>query len=515
MGNWLEILGDNTTEPQKELAPIWNPIKNRIELFYYKYKSNSIYWVYSDDKGLHWSTPAQVAGLGTISSAPSATFFRKSEDTGFVLLAFAAHTTPDIDDPDNVYTNVFAVKDGVKQGTQPLWWSTYRSSKPFIGHLGEDYIGVVFVNGPLDQIDVAKMNKKTEAWNYDPLVPYCQDSKRSPSFAVNMEEHEDDNAPLGVRYDAIAYVFWSKDRGAIGTGAYMSSAEFLGYWEEESQTDTLDTSDENELASMFDLWQVIGIVDAPPFVLNGDDYIQSCTEALCTNSIFTISQENATMFGYDMSVGVFMETGEKSPVKMELTATVAEKYESKHKQTEEIKDTLYRSKYGNVLIYYRVPTFEIHHMRWYDLTGTPTQNFIHKVDIVDSVVWSMKFDPREFPYADLNGMPEHYFGSEFPIHASEDETAPGDSARLATYDEAPTDPVWFDGSETWSRNGDASIEWIDETEETRTASFEVTYKFGVNVKDYVSFGTMGSFAVHVGSTVTTILSNEELDRTIR
>jgi hypothetical protein len=505
--DWQRIWNTGT-EANKELAPVWNPIKNRIELFYYS--GSSIYRVYSDDKGLTWSKTAQVAGLGTVSSAPSATFFRKTEDTGVVLLAFAGHTTPDIYDPDNIYTNVFAVQDGVKQGTQPLWWSPYRSSQPFIGHLGEDYIGVVFENGPLDQIDVAKMDKKTEAWNYDPLVPYLnQDVERSPSFAVNMEEHEDESAPLGVRYDAVAYLFWGDKRGLIGTGAYMSSVEILGYWAEESQTDILDTADDDEQATMFDLWQVIGIVDAPPYVLNGGEYYQSCDELSCTCAIFSITQQDANTFGYDISTGVFMETGEKSPVKMELSATVAEKYESKKETTVKIENKLYRSHAGNVLIFYLAPTFEVHHMQWYDLTGTPTQNFIHKVNIVETAVKTMAFDPRGFPYSELHGMPDTYFGPEFPIHASADETDVGDCARLKTYDKDPDpgDEVWFDGYQTWTPFDDASLQWKEKTEVDSTTSFDVTYKLGVGFGDYFTVGTMGSFGVHVTSTKTTTLSS--------
>jgi beta propeller repeat protein len=119
---WNHI-SDVTTDHDWEIAPVYNTVTHRIEVYYeHDRKLNR---VYSDDYGLTWIKGGEVTGVGSISTAPSAAFYKKSDTDYLTLLAVGNATNQGY---------VYDVKDGAVIATRLAFGTV--NGRPYIYDTG-------------------------------------------------------------------------------------------------------------------------------------------------------------------------------------------------------------------------------------------------------------------------------------------------------------------------------------------------------------------------------------------
>jgi hypothetical protein len=119
---WNRI-SDVTTNHDWEIAPVYNTITHRIEVYYEHDKK--LDRVYSDDYGVTWVKGGEVTGIGSISTSASAAFYQKNATDYVTLLAIGNATNQGY---------VYDVKDGGVIATR-LSFGTVNG-RPFIYDTG-------------------------------------------------------------------------------------------------------------------------------------------------------------------------------------------------------------------------------------------------------------------------------------------------------------------------------------------------------------------------------------------
>ena len=235
-GSWNRI-GTFTTDSHREIAPVYDPIKKLIMVYYWY--TNTICEVGSFNRGTNWLGGGPLVGLtNRVLSAPGAVFYQQTATNGVTLLAVVINGVSD-QYPSDRYLAVFWVKDGVVVKSDLRWSGV--NGRPFLADLGEDYFELIW--GSLQH---QKLNKHTGAWLSDTYTydfpdpdayhPYYGDDF-PPNLAVNYEQKTNNNSTktnsLGKRWDAVLYLFWAK---RIDTStwthydnAVMSSVERAGF----------------------------------------------------------------------------------------------------------------------------------------------------------------------------------------------------------------------------------------------------------------------------------------------
>ncbi len=495
--SWNRI-GIVTTDNHLEIAPAYNPIQNRIEVYYWY--DNTIYLTVSDDRGVHWSSGVRVSGLTPypVVSAPSAVFYQQTATNGVTLLAVGVSA------PDGEYPVVYRVQNGA--AVNPHWFDPGLSGRPFLADLGEDYLAMTWIKASSTCPLMQKVNKNTGEWLTldDPVLakPTCW----SPNLAVNYEQQTDTTCTnkdrLGTLWDANLYLFWG-NHVKLGTAiqtAEMSSLETLGYWQEittSPQTNNLGP----DVTNFFQLWAVLGVIDAPPFITNGEPYVDDPPiHDQATRVEFGTTQ--TTFDGSEMkyTIGPYIETGEKSPMKLELTATVGQEISHEQELTVSFNQTLFRSMEGRVGVYYLAPVLEVHQVQWHNVADpTETNDFMYPTLMTGNSQgrWYL-FSPTNFPVTGAAGMPATYFDlTNFPLHCN----ITNDLERLYSYT-TPANPCWFENTLDWAAGGEGSIEWTRGSTESTTSSASLEFKVGVMIMKRLGFGVEGSFEVQTTTTTT-------------
>jgi hypothetical protein len=490
-GDWNRIGTLTTGDNHLEIAPAYDPIKNRIEVYYSL--NHTIYLTVSDDRGANWSSGVPVAGLtGVVVSAPSAAFYQQTATNGVTLLVIG------VSEPDGTYLDCFSVRNGAVVKQEMHAPGLY--GRPFLADLGEDYFGVIWTTSDATYPLVKKLDKNTGKWL--PLtIPFAQSSCWSPNLAVNYEQ-KPDTTSLSNRWDANVYLFWGYHQKWPENEEIpqMSSIEWLGYWQEitnSPQTTNLGPDTTN----FFQLWAVLGVIDAPPFILNGEPYVD---EPPIHNQATRVEfgTQQTTFDGSEMkyTIGPYIETGEKSPMKLELTATVGQEVSHEQELTVSFNQTLFRSMAGRVGVYYLAPELEVHQVQWHNLADpTETNDFMYPTLMTGNSQgrWYL-FSPTNFPVTGAAGMPATYFDLDsFPLHCNITD----DLERLYSYT-TPANPCWFENTLDWAAGGEGSIEWTMGSTESTTSSASLEFKVGAMIMKRIGFGVEGSFEVQTTTTTT-------------
>ena len=119
---WNRI-SDVTTDHDWEIAPVYNTITHRIEVYYEH--GRTLNRVYSDDYGVTWVKGGEVTGVGSITTPPSAAFYQRNATDYVTLLAIGNATNQGY---------VYDVRDGAVIGTR-LSFGTVNG-RPFIYDTG-------------------------------------------------------------------------------------------------------------------------------------------------------------------------------------------------------------------------------------------------------------------------------------------------------------------------------------------------------------------------------------------
>jgi hypothetical protein len=207
---------------------------------------------------------------------------------------------------------------------------------------------------------------------------------------------------LGQRWDAVFYIFWGEDTGLAGTDSYMNSVETLGHWSE-VPGDPTTTDFSLDDVNLLQLCPVLGIVDAPPFIMNGEEYIDEPPDPQkATKVVFGVEAQTKSSTSVSMKVGPYVETGEKSPLKLELNRSVTAEIGKETSAWIEYEDVLFRSLSGRVQVFYLAPKLEVHTVhtvqcysgtvvQWYNPNATTS--YMYPVQISGATKRCYRFDP--------------------------------------------------------------------------------------------------------------------------
>ena len=493
-GHWNKI-GTLTTDSHREIAPVYDPIRNRIEV-YYCY-NNTVYYTVSSNRGTNWSSGSTISGLTTYSavSAPSAVFDQMTATYGLTLLAVGVSAS------DGTHPAVFPIRDGEVVG-MPWFAGPGLAGRPFIADLGEDYLGMTWITAGGKCPLLQKVNRNTGQWL--PLATaLAKATDCSPNLALNYEQKP---APgeLGSRWDAVLCLFWApREPGSFDYehwfNAEMTPIEALGYWQEIPDSPQITNLNTNE-TEFFQLWSAVGFVDAPPFILNGEEYDDNPPELDATRVELGTSTSSATKTETKSTVGPYIETGEKSRLKLELTATVGQQVATEVKKTVIFDTALMRTMAGRVEGCWLAPELKVYKVQWHSAADpTETNNFMYPMVLTPNTsLRCLSFDPAAFPYGNPEGMGATYFPTNFPIHKSET-----DLGRLATYSITPAQSNWAAALLDWTPSLREGQRWIAENTTNTTKSAALQFKVGASLKKRFGFGVEGQFDMQVETTTTT------------
>ena len=496
-GSWNRI-GTLTTVGDHELAPVYNPILHRIEVYYHY--NNTLYWIASTNRGTNWTSAVPLSNLAhTVVSAPSAIFYQQTATNGVTLMTVGLQAST------GNYPAALTIRDGLVVDLRWLGEGPGLAGRPFVADLGEDYLGATWITAGGKYPLLQKVNKNTGQWL--PLsTALAKATDCSPNLVVNYEQKA---APgeLGSRWDAVLYLFWaSREPGSFNYehwfNAKMTPLEALGYWQEIPSSPVITDLGADE-AAFFQLWSVVGIIDAPPFILNGAEYEENPIVEDSTRVEFGTTAASTTSTETRCTVGPYIETGEKSRLKLELTATVGEQTAQEVKTAAIFDVKLLRSMAGWVEGCWLAPELKVYHVQWHNPADpTETNNFMYPMVLTtNTTLRCFSFDPTEFPVEGADGMQATYFRTNFPIHKSDN-----DLGRLATYSITPADPCWFQRTMDWSPGSPQGIHWIYETTTNDTTTASLEFKVGATLKKRLGFGVEGKYEIQKATT--TVVTTE-------
>jgi hypothetical protein len=170
-GDWLRIKDSATgqyitmKDNKYEVAPVFNPITNRISVFYSRDYNDYLYYVYSDNFGNDWKLGGRVYGSPVVQSAPSATFYVPPDRQSDVILA--------VKDSNQDNRVCYIARDSVVRSEVMVDGDVKGQGRPFLADLGPDAIALMY--GQSDKASdsiyeqyyipyVVKLNKATGAW---------------------------------------------------------------------------------------------------------------------------------------------------------------------------------------------------------------------------------------------------------------------------------------------------------------------------------------------------------------
>jgi hypothetical protein len=182
---WLQVPNVRSTQEKWEIAPVYNTILHRIEV-YYDHDGN-LECVVSNDLGATWSWLGIV--MQGISSAPSAVFWPAASKT---LLAVGMKNTGT--------TGVVYISNG--QVVSSPWQFDPALGRPFLADLGPDLFALIWRPPAGYPVTIMKLYKPTGAWwgPYNPIGGWT--SNFPPNGFINYEP----NGTGGM--DRIFYLLW-------------------------------------------------------------------------------------------------------------------------------------------------------------------------------------------------------------------------------------------------------------------------------------------------------------------
>ena len=539
-GRWLgkyeipgvRIMDNYGEEPSADnrFAAVYNFVNNTIEVYWASTVWPSDVHIYMKTLDLdtgEWSE-SKTVGI-TISSlnpliAPGvdAIFNRVGDDDYVTYLSWS--------DQWNGY--VSEVKDGVllhQTGSHNWYPYSNNSNVPSLVDLGENQLAIIY-NDDKTKVHYWKYDKVTHAAiGGEIAVPFSsdQDGGWDAEGVVVSSKVSDSNSPTKYRLDTNFYAIVENNPVADEANWELVKCEYLGYWMPTGPPNYIDfaggdlpQAQVNErLEDTFSNWPIIGIIDMPPFVLNGNEECEDWS-ACGTEVDVTYSTTTTAGLSGEYSAGAYMETGKKSPVTFDASAGYAGGFENStsfsYTQTARVEANMD----GAITALYLAPSFNVYELEWYDLNGTPTDLYTQAVEVVGAVVRKEGFEPEAGPV--MSTLPEPYLDPDvFPVHKSED-----DRERLASYWLNPTATPYFyetivdpaKSTTSWAIGNSGAFEWgIDKDHSVDNGGY-VEIKFGAEIAKKIGFGVEGSFEILVNTTTqygveanTNLLNQEPAD----
>lgn len=492
-------------------AAVYNTLRNWIEIYWIPNdKSNDIYCSrHSIDKNGYmtgsWQSSTKIL-TGSASGSPhlSAVFSQTGDTTGLTYLAWVnVSRNASI---SQIQYNSSGVPSILKTDTITTSLSSDSKDGVSLVDLGEDQMVMIWNTPSHRYIGRENFNKKQGTWSSASSIDAGSTNDWMPTGALYYQPAADSSAYPDYknnkyRYDAVFYYMrgeWDNNLDARSTWK-ISSADHVGYWKPVSAT-TMDTR--NMLYSPF--WPVLGVVDAPPYVMNGADLgADWCISGSdCTKTEFEVAVTNQDVVSGEVKGGPYMETGSHSPISFELSAGLSGAYENgisySYTQTDEIEETVESKGF----IYYLAPKYITYQLEWYSPSGTASGNYTYYVAIPEKPSVLKRFftvaegaDGYENTTQPFIGIPDHYSTNDYN--------------RLLTYDYTgtSTDPSkytgLFDQTQilTWGGGSPATPSWQVSSDTSVSKGAYVELKVGAEFKKVLGVGVEGSFEIQTTSSV--------------
>jgi hypothetical protein len=493
-------------------AAVWNFTKNCIEIYWTPSAYEILMKTY-DLKTGQWSAESKtILNRTSPEIAPylSAVFNQIDADEGdyVTYLAWA-----------DAYNGVITeLKDGV-------WLHNYQSSKwradnplqgPSLVDEGEKYLYVLYHNEPcstcsyiLDKISVYDKQDRYIVNEKDINCVSPQMTKWTANGVVFSKKVDDDNSPTGYRMDTNFYALVENNPVMGKKGWYLIAGDYLGYWMPVGEPEYVDLGlDGTELVEdSFPNWPVIGVIDMPPFVLNGNP---ECSDRLNCGTKIAISFSQSTTEGIygSYSAGAYISTTDKTQVVFDASAGYSGGFENSTTYKCTDTQTLWGNVDGTIVAFYLAPAFNVYTLEWFDLDNHPTGITTPSLEVTGAQIVPREFKSEAGPDW-YTGPPPYLDPSIFPIHG----TGEDDWARLATYNIDPTDdlhgyedvfndPITYQGY--WSLNSTNDFTWSITQDNSVDNGFYADLKFGYNKKNIpIGLGVKGSVKILIKSKVQT------------
>ncbi len=426
------------------------------------------------------------------------------------------------------------LKDNARLQQTRLWYWNSRNSLrgPSLVDLGEKYLAVIYNHFTYtasyqkydkDQHKVIPTADQASQSN----VPFTSPEQCSwaPNGIVFSTKVADSTSPTGYHMASRFYAIVEDNPKYDQANWQLVECEYLGYWKPigppnhvDFQGRDLSSQDavNKRLSETFPLWSVIGLIDMPPFVRNGNPASSSAAYISDAELSFTLATTDGLSGEY--SVGAYVETGKKSPVTFDVSTGYAGGFSNSRTYSYTITGGIAENLEGRIVAYYLVPSFNVYRLEWFDLNGLPTDVYIDSLEALSPSIRKEAFIPEIGPdVAYYNGQaaftPPYLtvaktpadiaaYPNRFPMHASQ-----SDRDRLTTYFRNPTadsfnfvsivDPALSLSS--WGVSSPGGFEWSIDDEHSVDNGFYCNIKVGVEIAKTIGFGMEGSFKIMVNS----------------
>jgi hypothetical protein len=414
---------------------------------------------------------------------------------------------------DNGCGYLTELKDGefLCQSRSEYWRPANKMDAPSVVDLGEDQLAIIY-NRMKNRDHYCKYDKI----NHTPIsgeigVPFtgAENGSWNAEGLVVSTKVSDDNAYTGYRMESHFYAFVENNPTWDEANWEVVQCEYLGYWKPTGPVTYVDfqgsdllTQEEREerISQTFPLWPMIGMVDMPPFVENGQGVCEDLVN--CATSVeLSFTTANTEGLSGEYSIGAYLETGKKSPVTADVGAGYAGGFENSKTYTFTQTGGIHGNEEGRIFAYYLVPAFNVCQLEWYDLSGKATEIYTQSLELVDASIRRETFEPEAGPV--MSTLPTPYLNpEEFPVHGYED-----DGERLSSYAldpttaaEPPFRTVLQPEQVVWGVDSPASFKWEITEEQSVDSGFYVDCKIGAEVAGVIGFGVEGSFSMMINTT---------------
>lgn len=270
----------------------------------------------------------------------------------------------------------------------------------------------------------------------------------------------------------------------------------LGTWRHQTTT-TADFSKgvmnpDNTPGPTFTVCPLLGVIDAPPYVINGGDVTENKTH-------ISLVDENGigSSCDVDLKGGPFLESGgEKKPFTLQVSVGATYANKAEFHQSLSIANSLPAADPPQIMLVMVAPVLDFAEYVRYDTDNNevPGDTFT-MVTVKEANLFCQRLSME---WAD--------FDENFPnLHKHK-------AGCVNTYDQAITDGYFLHASNTWQYNPEEDTVTITFTKENTNATTVGGYakmKIGGNIKEMFGLGVEGEFDMNMTST-TTVSTKSEL-----
>ncbi|MDL1982239.1 MAG: hypothetical protein LWX02_12375 [Deltaproteobacteria bacterium] len=457
-------------QPEAEVAPIYNPQTNILEV-YFKKRKNIIY-IYYD--GCKW-WPGKNGSFHVrkdlyTDSAPSAEVVENSKGNYRIMLAHRSFNDDQIH--IDFLKNKYQISDKCKTGYFLKEDKTKNS--PHLVNLGNGSIALLY-RGLNDRVYVRFYDEAKQNWGETKECINKETCFNVRGAAYYTPYQIDTTVEEGLK--GYLMVFWSNREHILKDPHLIAyQAKYLGKWKKEVE----NTEDWSQIKdeSIWDLYPVVGIIDVPPFVLNGGTIQDNRTEVT-----FKHSKEETDTTEWKLKAGIYAETGKQSPVNCEVNVGLTKEGTQSTSISTSVSYSfsmsyLYPPKSLNqhVSVIYLAPITKVTTYKFYTEEGTSTDKELVVVEITGAHLLSHPCGVTNF--------------KNLPKRALGDLRSYNNEIKLDNYD---SDSMSTGAS--WDSNSKTKVSFALNETKTKSTGGYISIKVGKEIAGIIGAGFEGEFSI--------------------